>query len=76
MTHKPGGTFVVVGDGPDGPIYLDDTGTAARTRAEAKHFRSRIDAEAGLHIAELAPVGDVHAWRIKPADERGLISPA
>jgi hypothetical protein len=68
MTGKLDQGFVVLADGPDGAIYLDDTGAGVRTAAEAKHFRSAIDAEAGLYIAELAPVGGVRGWRIQPVE--------
>jgi hypothetical protein len=57
--------FVVWATGPDGRVYLDDTGTGTRDIAEAKKFRSEIDANEGLIIADLAPTGVEGEWRIE-----------
>lgn len=66
MTDRADDAYVVVGQGPDGPLYLDDTAGGVASAAAAKRFRSRVDAEAGLQIAALAPIGGVQAWRIAP----------
>lgn len=67
MTPDPEGkaAFVVWARGPDGRVYLDDTGTGTRDIAEAKRFRSEIDANEGLIIADLAPTGVEGEWRIE-----------
>ena len=57
---------MVCGEGPDGPVFLDDTGVAVHDVREAKQFTSQVDAEAGLRIAELAPAGAVEGWRVLP----------
>jgi hypothetical protein len=57
--------FVVWSKGPDGPVYLDDTGTGVRDLAEAKRFRSLTDAQEGLIIADLAPTGAEGPWHIR-----------
>ena len=67
MTQDPHRGFVVLADGDEGPVYLDDTGGATHDPAEAKVFRDETDAHAGLRIAELAPVGSARNWRIEPA---------
>jgi hypothetical protein len=59
------GEFVVWADGPDGRVYLDDTGTGTRDLAEAKKFRDEVDAKEGLFIADLAPTGVSGEWRIE-----------
>ena len=57
--------YVVRSDGPDGPVYLDDTGTGVREIEDAKKFRSELDANAGLVIAGLAPTGAEGEWRVE-----------
>lgn len=58
--------YVVCTDAGD-RLYLDETGEGVRDPAEAKHFRSRTEAEAGLTAAELAPTGPSEGWHIEPA---------
>ncbi len=57
--------FVVWADGPDGPIYLDDTGTGVLDIAEAKRFEGEAEVQAALAIAELAPPGADGPWHVK-----------
>ena len=57
--------FVVWAKGPDGRVYLDDTGTGVRDVAEAKKFRTELDAKEGLVIAALAPTGAEGEWQIE-----------
>jgi len=66
MSQETQDGFVVCTDA-DGRIYLDDTGTGVRNPAEAKHFRTWVDAEAGVRTAELAPTGPSDGWHIEPA---------
>jgi hypothetical protein len=57
--------FVVWADGPDGPVYLDDTGTGVLNIDQAKKFLSEADAKVGLVIADLAPTGVEGEWRVE-----------
>jgi hypothetical protein len=66
VTHRG---FVVRADGDDRPVYLDDTGGPAHDPAHAKVFRTRTDAQAGLAIAQLAPLGRARNWRVEPVGQ-------
>jgi hypothetical protein len=57
--------FVVYAEGPDGRVYLDNTGTGVLDIVHAKRFEGEAEAHAGLSIAELAPTGADGPWRVK-----------
>jgi hypothetical protein len=57
--------FVVWSEGPDGPVYLDDTGTGVHDIVDAKRFEGETDAHTGIEIAELAPTGVEGPWHIR-----------
>lgn len=65
------GGFVVWADGPDGPVYLDDTGTGVLDIAQAKWFEGEAEVHAALAIAELAPTGADGPWHVKRVPRRG-----
>jgi hypothetical protein len=58
--------YVVCTDA-DGRLYLDETGEGVPSLREAKHFKSRAEARAGLAAAQIAPTGPAEGWHIEPA---------
>jgi hypothetical protein len=69
-TGHQGQEFVVWSEGPDGPVYLDNTGTGVLDIVHAKRFEGEAEAHTGIEIAELAPTGADGPWHVKPVAHR------